>query len=183
MAHWAVGNKVFETKREAMQYSKDGYLRDICLGFWSQTQTPVTHFYLGDLMAEPIDDYFGLIAEYKKGGVNVKKERRKKTMKRKTMEVCGETFNIVKNGERPHFSRHNYYTVYDAYGKPSEAKKAIWEYWREWALRVWRNADDVSMWVSSRNTNVFTLTGYIEMNDKTYGFYITKTRQEIWECD
>lgn len=61
---YAVGKKVFETEREAREFSKDLMTRG-ALGGWRQTSEPVTHYYLGDLMTEPIEDYFGLIAEDK----------------------------------------------------------------------------------------------------------------------
>lgn len=61
---YAVGKKVFETEREAREFSKDLMARG-ALGGWRQTSEPVTHYYLGDLMTEPIEDYFGLIAEDK----------------------------------------------------------------------------------------------------------------------
>lgn len=64
MAHWAVGNKVFETEQEARQFSKD-LMAHGALGGWRETSEPVTHYYLGDLMTEPIEDFFGLIKEAK----------------------------------------------------------------------------------------------------------------------
>lgn len=35
------------------------------VGGYFETSAPVTHYYLGDGMAEPIEDYFGLIKEGK----------------------------------------------------------------------------------------------------------------------
>lgn len=61
---YVVGEKVFETENEARQFSKDLMERG-GLGGWRETSKPATHYYLGDLMAEPIEDYFGLIAEDK----------------------------------------------------------------------------------------------------------------------
>ena len=64
MTHWAVGKWVFETEQEAKQFSKD-LMSYGGLGGWRETSDPVTHYYLGNLMAEPIEDYFGMIAEDK----------------------------------------------------------------------------------------------------------------------
>jgi len=62
--NWAVGKKVFETEKEARDFSRDLMSRG-ALGGWRETSEPVTHYYLGDLMTEPIEDYLGLIAEDK----------------------------------------------------------------------------------------------------------------------
>ena len=64
MTHYAVGEKVFETEDEARRFSKDLMSRG-ALGGWRETTEPVTHYYLGELMTEPIEDYFGLIKEAK----------------------------------------------------------------------------------------------------------------------
>ena len=59
-----VNSKVFETEEEARQFSRDLMKRG-GLGGWQQTEEPATHFYLGDLMCEPLEDFFGLIKEAK----------------------------------------------------------------------------------------------------------------------
>ena len=64
MTHFAVGEKVFETEKEASRFSKD-LLSHGALAGWRETTEPVTHYYLGNLMTEPIEDYFGLIKEDK----------------------------------------------------------------------------------------------------------------------
>lgn len=60
--HYQVGKKVFETEEEAIQFNRDLMGRGIVGGYF-ETSAPVTHYYLGDGMAEPIEDYFGLIKE------------------------------------------------------------------------------------------------------------------------
>lgn len=64
MMHYKVNNKVFETEDEARRFGKDLQAYG-GLGGWSKTADPVTHYYLGDLMTEPIEDFFGLIKEAK----------------------------------------------------------------------------------------------------------------------
>lgn len=62
---YRVNSKVFDTEAEAISFSKDLMSRG-GLGGWSETDEPVTHYYLGDGLAEPIEDFFGLIAEHKR---------------------------------------------------------------------------------------------------------------------
>ena len=64
MANYVVNSKVFETEEEARQFSKDLMERGIIAGY-SETADPVTHYYLGEGMTHPIEDYFGLIREAK----------------------------------------------------------------------------------------------------------------------
>lgn len=68
--HYMVNGKVFETEKEARDFSKD--LQSYGgLGGWSPTDEPVTHYYLGDLCTEPIEDFFGLIKEHREGRLKV----------------------------------------------------------------------------------------------------------------
>jgi len=64
MKNYAVGSKVFATEAEAREFSRD-LMAYGALGGWRETTEPVTHYYLGDLMTEPIEDYLGLIKEDK----------------------------------------------------------------------------------------------------------------------
>lgn len=57
-----VNSKVFETEDEARHFSKD-LMAYGGLGGIIKTNEVATHYYLGDLMCEPIDDFFGLIKE------------------------------------------------------------------------------------------------------------------------
>ena len=61
---YKVNSKVFETEAEAQAFTKDLQAHG-GLGGWYPTDEPVTHYYLGDLLTEPVEDYFGLIAEDK----------------------------------------------------------------------------------------------------------------------
>ena len=103
---------------------------------------------------------------------------------RNTIEICGEDFvELIPSSVAPRFG---YTSVYSAYGRCSEAKQEIWEYWRDWLWRVgnaygFGGFGDWEMWVSSRNTCQFTIGGKMVYNGKRYAFYITKTRQEVWE--
>ena len=59
---WKVNSKIFETEEEARNFSKDLQAYG-GLGGWSFTEEKPTHYYLGDLLTEPLEDFFGLIAE------------------------------------------------------------------------------------------------------------------------
>lgn len=65
---YKVNGKVFETEQEAREFSKD-LMAYGGIGGWRETDEPVTHYYLGDLMTEPIEDFFGLIEEHKRGKI------------------------------------------------------------------------------------------------------------------
>lgn len=56
--HYKVNGKVFESEEEARKFSKD--LQSYGgLGGWYPTDEPITHYYLGNLMTEPIEDFLG----------------------------------------------------------------------------------------------------------------------------
>ena len=57
---YKVGKKVFETEQEARDFSR-ALMEQGALAGWSETTEPVTHYHLGGLMAEPIEDYFGMM--------------------------------------------------------------------------------------------------------------------------
>lgn len=69
MKNYAVGDKVFKTEDEARSFSRD-LMAMGALGGWNETYRPVTHYYLGNLMAEPVEDFFGLIKEHKEAQAN-----------------------------------------------------------------------------------------------------------------
>ena len=98
------------------------------------------------------------------------------------LELYGKTFQLL---TRNCGIRHKKYDdIYHAYAKPSDNKKAIWENWKLWERDVFRDNNDISMYIVSTNCNFFSIGGYIHTpTDEHYGFYITSTRQEIWTLD
>ena len=99
---------------------------------------------------------------------------------RKQVELNGEMFTVVKGSGAPY---RRAWMVEDCYGRCSDIKKAIWHDWLKWAhdLEKQEGISEVTLWVSSYNSNVFTIGGEIEYEDgSTQHIYITKTRQEIW---
>ena len=97
-----------------------------------------------------------------------------------TLDLYGKTFTWCAPSHQRPIIRDT--TVYTEYGKPSMAKMHIWERWQEWKMEVDRDNNYIKMWVHSHNCNFFTIAGIIDTTtDEHYGFYITATRQEIWQ--
>lgn len=66
----------------------------------------------------------------------------------------------------------------DCYSRPSSRKKSIYDSWWKWSKSI---PGTVEMWVSSYNTNFFTLGGEIWVNENNhFAFYITYKHQEVW---
>lgn len=85
-------------------------------------------------------------------------------MKRRTINIAGRTFEVV--AHVPH--DYNYWdSIYEAYERPSARKIAIYNDWLAWG-------DDAlcELGIHSRNTNFFTLCGYINLNATGEGHYV-----------
>ena len=99
--------------------------------------------------------------------------------KNEVIEINGKRFVIMVNKpaeELAHMTRWEYRNIWEAYDRPSRTKEEIWEDWKNW----FNSFDNSALWVQSRNTNQFTIAGYININDKVYNVYITKCRQELY---
>ena len=97
-----------------------------------------------------------------------------------TLDLYGKTFTWCE--PRHNYPDISYEDLWDVYGMPSERKIAIWNDWQEWEKIVARDNNAIHMWVQSHNCNFFTIGGVIDTpTDEHYGFYITATRQEIWQ--
>lgn len=88
--------------------------------------------------------------------------------------INGERFDII----RPRKNVVDFYACarYDRmsldsyYNRPSDAKKSIWEYWRNWAYE----AGTEYFGISAANCNFFSITGgYIDENGRKYVLQIT----------
>lgn len=66
----------------------------------------------------------------------------------------------------------------DCYKNPSHIKRQIMSDWWFWASQL---PFEVKLWVSSFNTNFFTLGGEFWVSHTHFAFYITRTRTEVWE--
>lgn len=103
---------------------------------------------------------------------------------KKQININGEIFTVMKPSTltETEWLQGNYYlgrTLLQAYGKASQAKQEIYAYWTRWALE----SHVRHLTVASKNTNMFTLNGLIELSGETYAFIITKTRQELYKLE
>ena len=95
------------------------------------------------------------------------------------LELYGVLFQVVKGNGIP---RKQYDSIYSAYDRPSTAKQEIWEEWKDWRDEVARDNNDIQIYITGRNCNFFSIGGYIHTpTDEHWAFYITHTRQEIWQ--
>ena len=101
--------------------------------------------------------------------------------KNERIEIGGVVFTLYVNKpaeKKATMKRWDYLNIWYAYERPSQTKVSIWEDWKKWFLR---NTDSFSIWVSGRNSMQFTISGWFELEGKTYNVYITKTRNDIFE--
>ena len=101
---------------------------------------------------------------------------------KKTKEINGEVFTVVVPREKMnHESMYfNCLSLESCYGRPSDAKRSIYESWVRWTSDV----EGLSRFgIQSYNCMMFTLSGlyYDIKEEKYYYLYITKTRQELTE--
>ena len=99
--------------------------------------------------------------------------------KNEVIEINGKQFKVMVNKpawEKAHMTRWTYCDIWDAYSRPSRIKEEIWINWRNW-FNILGNSD---CWVKSRNSNQFTIGGYVTINGKVYNVYISKCRQELY---
>ena len=108
----------------------------------------------------------------------IENEREGNTMKRtKHIELGNIDFKVCEPIHRNQITVKET-TLYDCYGRYSEAKRRIWEAWK----RDIYDIDPTAMiWVSSHNCNFFTISAIVTVGDKLYYMYITHTRQEVHE--
>ena len=103
---------------------------------------------------------------------------------KKQININEEIFTVMKPSTltESEWLQGNYYlgrTLLQAYGKASQAKQQIYAHWTRWALE----SHVRHFTVASKNTNMFTLNGIIELDGETYAFIITKTRQELYKLE
>ena len=97
------------------------------------------------------------------------------------VELNGVTFTLDKKDPVPHkHYLHGYADIYDAYGKPSQIKVAIWKDWERWFYE--HGGDCV---ISSKNCNFFTIQGWVKDYDtgKEYLALITYANHRLYEVE
>lgn len=96
----------------------------------------------------------------------------------KTMNIGNKVFKVCKPVETDwdRDFRYKNRTLYDCYKTPSYRKAYIWENWLKWARE-----NNAEIFVSSYNSNFFTIRGNIFVGLDMYYIYITSTRQELYK--
>ena len=92
---------------------------------------------------------------------------------KKTLEINGVTFELGKPVPEGHWSDR---TVYDCYGRPSDAKRAIWEDWASYILDTFRTA---TFGVASYNGFQFTIDGVVDWEGQQYQLRISKAHNTL----
>lgn len=95
-----------------------------------------------------------------------------------TVELNGVTFELD-NKEKVNNPCVFYKSIYDVYGRCSEAKKNIWESWAGW----FREANSHMFGVTSHNSNFFTICGVVQGLDGEYFVRITKAHNRAWKVN
>lgn len=103
-------------------------------------------------------------------------------MKHEKMVLNGRTFEVGKPMEHEFNSRYaKGKTIYEAYGKPSNAKISIWFNWVHWANELNSQPDsDCGIWVESATSWIFTIAGSYGVGDKIYNIKITPSHNYIY---
>lgn len=83
----------------------------------------------------------------------------------------------AQRGHYEMYCRSTDYSLYDAYGRFSQAKANAWEY----CENLMREKDGRGLKVVGHNCNVFSAGFIFEENGKEYFMYITPTRDEVIE--
>ena len=90
--------------------------------------------------------------------------------------INGERFKLDML-ETVAYPNRNYTTIYEAYGRPSSRKVAIWHGWASWFLD-----NNGFCWVSSHNCNFFTIEGMVQDAVGTqYYCRITPSHNYCWK--
>jgi hypothetical protein len=92
--------------------------------------------------------------------------------------INGERFEVNNVDVEIENNLHGYYSIYEAYGRPSETKKAIWYEWRKWF-----NDNGGDCVIVSRNCNFFSIEGYVtdQETKERYYCYITASHNKAWK--
>ena len=74
--------------------------------------------------------------------------------------------------------------IYDHYKRPSQWKMAIWQQWCKWAEDI----DDMPnsyAWIeiTHHNSQTFTISGQICIDNVPYKVYITKAHNRAWRLN
>ena len=97
----------------------------------------------------------------------------------KKMIINGVEFEVKKKGSITFYTRNLYRELTDCYNRPSDRKKAIWEYWKKFFIEV--ESCSGGCFVNSYNCNIFTIGNVIQVGGMVYSILITPTHNYIAE--
>lgn len=98
-------------------------------------------------------------------------------MKRKTVEINGETFELFKSKSsesEPFMSGAVYDEIYKVYGHPSEFKINVWHAWCEWCNELNKNDSPCELSICSHNCMQFSIRGKVLFDGNLYSLWITR---------
>ena len=93
-------------------------------------------------------------------------------------KINGERFEVNNVDTETENTLRGYWDIFDAYSRPSETKKQIWESWESWF-----NQNDGYCKIVSRNCNFFSIAGYVTDKEtkERYYCYITASHNKAWK--
>lgn len=95
---------------------------------------------------------------------------------KKQMNIYGVDFEIGKAiNHEPDVSTRD---LDDCYGRPSDIKRNIWNWWLSWFVN---KCGSVNFGVCSASSSFFSIEGKIEFEGKKYYLYITKAHNRAYE--
>ena len=104
-------------------------------------------------------------------------------MKRKTLTINGETFELFKSDshDKEIFTNGAVYDeIYEAYGRPSIAKVQVWRDWCDWCYTLNQNGIPCTLKIGSHNCMQFSIYGKVQVDDKVYDLWITRDHNRAY---
>lgn len=104
-------------------------------------------------------------------------------MKRKTLEINGETFELFKSNlnEAESFTNGAVYdAIYEAYGRPSDAKVRVWHSWCDWCYTLNQNGIPCTLEIGSHNSMQFSIYGKVKFGGQVYSLWITRDHKRAY---
>mgnify|MGYP003313209758 CR=1 FL=1 len=107
------------------------------------------------------------------------------------MKVYGETFEVIKPRKREvvpvYPTQWDCTDIYQAYGRPSQAKVDIWNYWKDFGIEDNEQFRIGIPFISSHNCQAFTVTANVYVDVDGYAnFYgvmvVTRDHNRIYKA-
>lgn len=97
--------------------------------------------------------------------------------KEKCIAINGVKFELDGECKLGTNFRHGTASIYDAYKKPSVSKIDVWESWGRWC----REMETCELWVSSSNSNYFSIEGVCRWHGIPYFLRITYAHNRAYK--